>query len=90
MLVSPEFLFLEEPTREQISDFALASRLSYFLWRSMPDGELLSLAARGQLTQPQTLRSQVERLLNDPRAERFIDDFTGQWLDLLRHRLHRA
>ena len=82
MLVSPEFLFLEEPTREQISDFALASRLSYFLWRSMPDDELLSLAARGQLTQPQTLRGQVERLLNDPRAERFIEDFTGQWLDL--------
>ena len=82
MLVSPEFLFLEEATRGRISDFGIASRLSYFLWRSMPDEQLLMLAAGGRLSRPQTLRDQVERLLADPRAERFVEDFTGQWLDL--------
>ncbi|WP_197167725.1 DUF1592 domain-containing protein [Neorhodopirellula pilleata] len=82
ILISPEFLFLEEPTRNQISDFAIASRLSYFLWKSMPDAELLSLAARGHLSRPDVLHAQVERLLNDRRAERFVEDFTGQWLDL--------
>ena len=82
MLVSPEFLFLDEPGREKMPHFALASRLSYFLWKSAPDRKLLSLAAEGQLGTDSVLRQQVERLLNDPRANRFIEDFTGQWLDL--------
>ena len=82
MLVSPQFLFLEEPGRDQVSDYALACRLSYFLWKSIPDAELLSLAYRGRLNQPNVLREQVERLLGDPRSGRFVEDFTGQWLDL--------
>ena len=82
ILVSPEFLFLEEPGREHVDDFALASRLSYFLWRSMPDHRLLALASRGELSRRETLREEVERLLGDPKTQRFIDDFTGQWLDL--------
>lgn len=82
IMVSPGFLFLEEPGREQVSDFALASRLSYFIWKTTPDRELLSLAARSKLQEKEVLAAQVERLLKDPRSQRFIDDFTGQWLDL--------
>lgn len=89
LLCSPEFLFREEPidpgspdTAEAISDHALASRLSYFLWSSMPDEELLSLANDGRLSQPDVLRQQVERMLDDPKSSRFVEHFTGQWLDL--------
>src|SRR5207248_1540399 len=56
--------------------------LSYFLWSGPPDEELTAAAARGELTKPDTLRGHVERLLNDPRAHRFTENFTGQWLDL--------
>ena len=82
-LSSPDFLFLlgsEEPPR--LDDFSLASRLSYFLWSNMPDDELIAAAATGRLSRPETLRAQVERLLASPRSERFVRDFTGQWLDL--------
>jgi len=87
-LVSPEFLFLREaPGR--LDDFALASRLSYFLWSSMPDDELLELAAQSpeansskRLSDPVVLREQVERLLKDSRAKAFTVNFTGQWLNL--------
>lgn len=65
-----------------LDDFALASRLSYFLWSSMPDEELLQLAEQGNLRQKETLREQVERLLHDPRAKSFSENFTGQWLSL--------
>ncbi len=65
-----------------ISDDALASRISYFLWSSMPDEELLTLAAAGRLSQPEILRAQVDRLLRDPKSERFVENFTGQWLHL--------
>ena len=82
ILVSPEFLFLEEPGRDRVNDFALASRLSYFLWRSMPDHRLIELASQGMLSRQQVLHSEVERLLDDPKSQRFINDFTGQWLDL--------
>jgi hypothetical protein len=81
VLCSPDFLFLREP-RGTLDDFALASRLSYFLWSSLPDYELLAVAARGELTKPDVLRSQTERLLRDPRAKRFIRNFVGQWLNL--------
>src|SRR5204863_2924708 len=70
ILVSPHFLFLREKPG-QLDDFALASRLSYFLWSSMPDDELLTLAEKGKLHEPDTLRGQVERLLKDPRAAAF-------------------
>ena len=83
VLSSPDFLFLlssAEPPR--LDDFALASRLSYFLWSNMPDDELLAVAAAGRLSRPETLRAQVERMLDSPRSERFVRDFTGQWLDL--------
>lgn len=82
ILCSPEFLYLEEPGRDTIGQYALASRLSYFLWSSMPDEELLSLASEGRLNDPAVLRSQTERLLNDPKAQAFTENFVGQWLDL--------
>lgn len=81
MLVSSDFLFLkEEPGR--LDDFALASRLSYFLWSTMPDETLFQLAEAGKLKQPEILREQVERMLNDPKAEHFATNFVGQWLNL--------
>ncbi len=80
-LCSPYFLMLVEKPGP-LEDYALASRLSYFLWSSQPDEELLTIAARGELKQPEVLRSQTERLLNDPKAERFTQNFTGQWLEL--------
>ena len=82
VLCSPEFLFLDEPGREVVSQHALASRLSYFLWSSMPDHELLSLANEGRLNEPHVLRQQVERMLTDPKAGAFTTNFVGQWLDL--------
>ncbi|WP_254508475.1 DUF1592 domain-containing protein [Anatilimnocola floriformis] len=85
ILCSPNFLYLREDVRsdsQRISDYELASRLSYFLVSTAPDAELLAAAERGTLHQPEVLRGQVERLLDDPRHERFINDFTGQWLKL--------
>lgn len=79
VLCSPLFLHLHEEPGE-LDDYALASRLSYFLWLSAPDDELLQLAARKQLAQPQTLRRQIARMIADPKADRFINDFVGQWL----------
>jgi hypothetical protein len=81
VLVSPKFLYLREPPGK-LDDFALASRLSYFLWSSMPDEELLALAAAGELSREETLRRQVERLLDHPRAAAFTENFVGQWLGL--------
>ncbi|HEY3789063.1 MAG TPA: DUF1592 domain-containing protein, partial [Urbifossiella sp.] len=81
ILVSPDFLFLrEKPGR--LDDFALASRLSYFLWSTMPDEELLNLAERKKLGEPTTLRGQVERMLKDPKAKLLTENFLGQWLSL--------
>ncbi|MBC8355905.1 MAG: DUF1592 domain-containing protein [Planctomycetes bacterium] len=83
VLCSPEFLFLDEPTQDQfVSQFAIASRLSYFLWSSMPDVELTACAARNDLSDPQVLRQQTERMLGNSRAKAFTTNFTGQWLDL--------
>ncbi|HLY08723.1 MAG TPA: DUF1592 domain-containing protein [Planctomycetota bacterium] len=81
VLVSPEFLFLREKPGV-LDAFALASRLSYFLWSSMPDEELMSLAERGELAKPETLRAETERLLRDPKAAAFTENFVGQWLAL--------
>jgi cytochrome c553 len=80
-LCSPDFLFLKEP-RGKLDSWALASRLSYFLWNSMPDDGLFALAAKGTLTDPGVLRGQVERMLKDPKAGRLVADFADQWLDL--------
>lgn len=65
-----------------LDDFALASRLSYAFWNTLPDTELLRLASQGELSKPDVLRAQVERLLSDPRSSRFVTTFTGQWLNL--------
>jgi len=81
ILTSPDFLFLREKPGK-LDDYALAARLSYFLWSSMPDAELLSLAQAGKLSQPAVLRAQTERLLASPKARAFTDNFLGQWLDL--------
>lgn len=89
VLVSPNFLYLREKpvtpsntVAAELDDFAIASRLSYFLWSSMPDEELLQLAEKGSLRQAETLREQVERMLLDPKSRAFTDNFAGQWLGL--------
>jgi mono/diheme cytochrome c family protein len=90
MLVSPHFLFHIErdlypndPGRmHRVSDVELASRLSYFLWNSMPDDELLSLAERRRLSVPQVLDAQVARLLADPKSAAMAENFAGQWLEI--------
>ncbi|MGE3310327.1 MAG: DUF1592 domain-containing protein [Limisphaerales bacterium] len=80
-LCSPDFLYFHEPAGP-LDDYALASRLSYFLTRSSPDAELLELASAGKLTRPDVLRSQTERLLSGPGLDRFLVDFTDGWLNL--------
>ena len=83
VLCSPEFVSLnEKPGR--LDDFALASRLSFFLWNSPPDAELRRCAEKKQLTKPDILRAQAERLLNDPRSSRFTEAFLDYWLELRR------
>ena len=90
MLVSPEFLFrIEQDPRgalpgapHRITDVELASRLSFFLWSTMPDDELLDLAERGGLSEPSALERQVRRMLDDPRADALVSNFAGQWLQL--------
>ena len=81
VLVSPRFLMLDEQPGK-LDGHALAARLSYFLWSSAPDAELLAAAAKGDLAKPAGLRAQVERLLKHPKASAFTEDFTGQWLAL--------
>lgn len=81
ILASPRFLYLEE-SPGPLSAHALASRLSYFLWSSMPDDELRTVADAGRLTESAVLRQQVERMLGEPRANAFIEHFTDQWLNL--------
>lgn len=80
-LCSPDFLYHVEP-EGKLDDHALASRMSYLFWCSMPDDTLSQLAANGKLRDEKVLAEQVERLLRDPRSQRFIDDFLGQWLKL--------
>ena len=90
ILASPSFLFRAETSSgdlapgalHPVSPVDLASRLSFFLWSSIPDDRLLELAANGRLTRPGVLESEVRRMLADPRAERFVSNFTGQWLQL--------
>jgi hypothetical protein len=83
VLCSPEFIGLEEkPGR--LNDYALASRLSYFLWNTAPDEALRQKAAARQLRQPAVLRAETDRLLNDPKARQFVEAFLDYWLDLRR------
>ncbi len=84
ILTSPQFLYLVEDNEQQggLTDWELASRLSYFLWSSMPDGELFALAVKGSLREPEILKQQTERMLKDERAAAFVENFAGQWLHL--------
>jgi hypothetical protein len=88
MLVSPDFLFRveQDPSPSapgavyRISDWEFASRLSFFLWSSIPDDQLLDLAEKGKLKDPVVLEQQVRRMLDDPRSESLVANFAGQWL----------
>jgi hypothetical protein len=90
MLVSPAFLFRAERdpanaaagASHRVSDLELASRLSYFLWSSMPDDELLQTAEAGKLRDAEVLQQQVRRMLADTRSKALVDNFVGQWLNL--------
>jgi hypothetical protein len=90
VLVSPAFLFRaeEDPadlpsgSTHAISDVELASRMSFFLWSSIPDEELLDLATAGRLREPAVLEAQVRRMIMDDRADALVENFTGQWLQL--------
>ena len=81
VLCSAEFISLDEKTGP-LDDYALASRLAFFLWNSPPDDALRDLAARGELHRREVLRAQTERLLNDPKSQRFTEAFLDYWLDL--------
>lgn len=90
VLVSPHFLYrVELDGGDEVGDFALASRLSYFLWSSMPDDELFRLAAQRRLHDDEVLASQVARMLRDPRARALTDNFAMQWLQLRNLQAHR-
>ena len=83
VLVSPQFLYRMERDHRAVaplSDYELASRLSYFLWSSMPDAELLRIAGQGTLRRPITLQAQVKRMLQDPKSYALVENFAGQWL----------
>ena len=87
ILVSPHFLYRQENTPSlghpyRISNFELATRLSYFLWSSMPDEELLNVAYRQDLHDPKVLYPQVDRMLADPKSMRFAESFVTQWLEI--------
>jgi len=90
VLISPKFVFRVERdpagatpgSPYHVSEVDLASRLSFFLWSSIPDDELLDLASRGQLSKPAVLDGQVRRMLADPRAQALVDNFAGQWLHI--------
>ena len=86
-IASPQFLYLYDETAEgggvePVGDVELASRLSFFLWGSLPDEELLGLAIEGELSKPEVLEGQLERMLKDRKLKRFCDSFPAQWLQL--------
>ena len=81
VLCSPGFLVLDEPIGK-LDNFALASRLSYFLWNAAPDKHLRDLAEKGEISNPAILRAETDRLLADPRSAQFINSFLDSWLDL--------
>src|SRR5204862_5989616 len=85
---SPHFLFrIEDDPKEAdavrtLNDFELATRLSYFLWSTMPDDELFRVAEKGELRKPGVLAAQVGRMLKDPKSASLVENFAGQWLQL--------
>ena len=81
MFSSPQFLF-HGGQSGPLDDHALASRLSYFLWKTLPDEQLFALARDKKLKDPKVLANQVNRMLNDPRSNRFVEDFLDGWLSL--------
>ena len=88
ILASPGFIYLDEPNREEskrtLTDRELAVRLSYFLWSRPPDSELISLAQKNELSKPEILRQQVNRMITDPRSDDFVSGFVHQWLHMER------
>ena len=88
VLASKNFYYLEEgsPTerRDRLTDWELASRLSYFLWSSIPDDDLVAAAKAGQLTSPKGIKDQIDRMMKDPKTARFAESFPRQWLQLHR------
>ena len=90
VLSDPQFLYrmesdrpdLAKGTAYRVSDVELASRLSFFLWSSIPDDELIQLAGAGKLSEPKILDQQVRRMLADPRSDALVENFAGQWLHL--------
>ncbi|HXU81656.1 MAG TPA: DUF1592 domain-containing protein [Polyangia bacterium] len=94
VLMSPDFCYridvVEPGSARALSDHALASRLSYFLWSSLPDAELLKHAAAGDLHRPAVLAAQARRMLKDPRARGLATEFGGNWLDFRRFEQHNA
>jgi hypothetical protein len=80
VLCSPHFLLVNRDA--DVDDYTIASRMSYFLWSGQPDEELMKLAASGKLKEPGVRRAQADRMLKDPKHDRFVENFTGQWLDL--------
>src|ERR671912_1565389 len=93
ILASPKFLFRTETAPAagvaRVSDLELASRLSFFLWSSIPDDTLLTLAAQGRLSQPAVLDQQVRRMLEDPKSRALVDNFASQWLMLRNLKSHQ-
>jgi Protein of unknown function (DUF1592)/Protein of unknown function (DUF1588)/Protein of unknown function (DUF1587)/Protein of unknown function (DUF1595)/Protein of unknown function (DUF1585)/Planctomycete cytochrome C len=86
-LISPNFLYRTVADGKVVNPhYEFAAKLSYFLWGSMPDAELLALAARGELAHAKVIETQVNRMLNDPRAHDFIDNFVTQWLSIAKMR----
>ena len=82
MLCSPNFLYKQEGLLGPLDEHAIAARMSYFLWNSLPDDTLFGLAKQGKLKDPKVRREQTLRMLEDARADRFVKDFVHQWLDL--------
>ncbi|MBV9508469.1 MAG: DUF1592 domain-containing protein [Acidobacteriia bacterium] len=90
ILADPEFVFRKEAEppnvkpgdKYRVSDLELASRLSFFLWSSIPDDQLLTLAGQNKLHEPEVLQAQVRRMLSDPRSDQLVLNFAGQWLQL--------
>ncbi len=87
VLCAPGFLFLQEPAganpqRRRLTDYELASRLSYFFWSTMPDDILFTLATAGKLHEPANLAAQVKRMIADPKAGQLVQNFAGQWLSV--------
>ena len=82
MLCSPKFLYKYEGDTSDLDEYAIASRLSYFLWNSLPDDRLITLASEGKLKDSSVRSAEALRMLQDPKAQRFVADFTEQWLEL--------